>query len=113
VFGGLDADGKFATFSGSAMAATLLGNVSSAGGSQRFLQVTPVSDNATSTVSIGVADSLAGTLTYSTPAQRNEDGNVMLDDRGRYFVFREQHAAGGTWTYANGVDGVVSNPDAP
>jgi hypothetical protein len=112
-FGSLGSDGKINRFTGTPLAADLRSCVLSAGGSKRFLQATPQSDDATSTLSIGTTDSLAVAPSYSTPAQRNEDGNVMLDDRGRYYVFREQHAAGATWTYCNGVDGVVANPDAP
>jgi len=37
----------------------------------------------------------------------------MLDDRGRHFNFKEAIPAGATWTYSNGVDNIVSNPDAP
>ena len=112
-FGALGADLKISRFTGTPLAADLRSCLLTAGGSKRFLQATPISDNAASTLSIGVSDSLSKTLTFSTPAQRNEDGNVMLDDRGRYFVFREQHAAGATWTFSNGVDGIVSVPESP
>ena len=112
-FGSLGSDLKVNRFTGTPVAADLRSCVLSAGGSKRFLQATPISDDATATLSIGVSDSLTVSQTFSTPAARNEDGNVMLDDRGRVFVFREQHSAGSSWTYSNGVDGIVSVPDAP
>lgn len=113
VFGALDADGKFAIFSGESMQATLRSCVLTAGGSKRFLQATPISDAPNSTLSIGTSDRLTAALSYSDPATRNEDGNVMLDDRGRMFAFEEVIPAGDEWTFSNGVDGIVANQDAP
>lgn len=112
-FGALDSSYKFARFTGTALAYTLQSCATSVGGSVRFVSAQPISDASTSTLSIGTTDSLAVAMGFSTPAARNEDGKVPLDDRGRHFAFKEAGAAGITWTYSNGVDGIESNPDAP
>jgi hypothetical protein len=113
-FGALDADYKFARYTGTPMAADLRSCVTSAGSSQRFLQATPISDATGSSLSIGVGDKLTSALSYSTGVTRDsDDGACRFDDRGRYFAFRETIPAGTTWTFSNGVDGIVSNQDAP
>lgn len=111
--GGLDSAQKVGRFTGGAMAYTLQSGELFAGGSQRFQMASPISDNDAATLSIGTKDKLSGTLNYSTPTARDDDGNVPLDDRGRVYAFRETGIAGSTWTYSNGVDSVVSVPDAP
>jgi hypothetical protein len=112
-FGGLGSDLKISRFTGTPLAADLRTCILSAGGSRRFLQATPVSDASNSTLAIYTSDSLATSLSVGSSGTRNEDGNVMLDDRGRRYAFRETIPAGATWTFANGVDDVQSNPDAP
>lgn len=112
-FGSLGSDLKINRFTGTPLAADLRSCILTAGGSKRFLRATPISDANTSTLSIGTGDKLSASLSYSTGATRNEDGNVMLDDRGRYYAFRETIPAGATWTYSNGVDGIDARQDAP
>lgn len=113
VFGALDGAFKSARFVGSPMAYTLQSCAISAGGSRRFVQAMPVSDNDGALLSIGTADKLTSALSFSAAQARNEDGNVLLDDRGRVYAFRETGSAGAMWTYSNGVDGMISNGDAP
>lgn len=111
--GAIGSDLKISRYTGTPIAADLRSCALTAGGSKRFQQVTPVSDAGTSTVSIYTSDSLAVSLSAGTSDTRNEDGNVMLDDRGRYFAFREVIPAGATWTFSNGVDGMQMVEDAP
>ena len=113
-FGALDSTYKFARFTGTPLAADLRSCVTSAGSSQRFLQATPISDASPSLLSLGVSSNLSSALSYSTGVTRDsDDGACRFDERGRYFAFRETIAAGTRWTFSNGVDGIVSNPDAP
>jgi hypothetical protein len=113
-FGALDSSYKFARFTGTPMAADLRSCVTSAGSSQRFLQATPISDASTSSLRLGTSSNISTALSYSDPQTRDsDDGACRFDERGRYFAFRETIAAGTTWTFSNGVDGIVSNPDAP
>lgn len=106
VFGALDGSYKFATFSGAASAATLRSAALMGAQSQRFWWATPVSDAAASTLAIGVSDSISSSLTFSTPASRNTEGAVPLDDRGRVYAFQEAIAAGEAWTFTNGIDNI-------
>ena len=112
-FGALGADLKISRFTGTPLAADLRSCILTAGGSKRFERATPVSDASSSLLSIGTSDSLSGTLSYSSGKTRWDNGTVDLDDRGRRFAFREAIPAGATWTYSNGVDEIVSYPDAP
>jgi hypothetical protein len=113
-FGSLGSDLKINRFTGTPLAADLRSCTLTAGGSKRFLQAVPISDDTASTLSIYTGDNLAVSLSVGTSTTRNsDDGIVRLDDRGRYFAFREQHSAGATWTYSNGVDGLQTVEDAP
>jgi len=112
-FGSLGSDLKISRFTGTPLAADIRSCILSAGGSQRFNRATPISDASGSLLSIGTTDSLSSALSYSTGKARWDDGTVDLDDRGRYFAFRETISAGATWTYSNGIDNVQSNSDAP
>jgi hypothetical protein len=111
VFGALDSSNKFATFSGSSSAARIRSSEIITPGSKRFHFATPISDATIGTLSIGVKDALTGSLSFSTPSVRNDNGEVPLDTRGNIFAFEETIPAGATWTYSNGVDNIASVAD--
>jgi hypothetical protein len=106
VYGGLDGSYMFATFTGAPMAATLQSNVINGPTSGLIRSATPISDSATSTLQLGVADQLSNAITWKTASSRSRAGNVSLRGRGFNIAFQENFAAGDDWTYANGIDNV-------
>ena len=113
LFGGLDSNYKFATFSGSPMAATLQSATINNPVSGMVGRCTPISDAPNSTIQLGVTDSLATALTWKTAASRSRAGAVPLRGRGLNIAFKEAIPAGETWTYSNGVDHVRASQDGP
>ena len=104
VLGALDASYKFATFTGSNMAASIRTGVLHAPLSRRIRRLTPISDNPASTITVGTSGSLSGAISWGSASARVSNGTVPLDERGLVAVYQEDHAAGDVWTYANGVD---------
>lgn len=104
VYGGLDANYKFATFTGAAAAATLQSYRATSQAHQLVNEATPISDNGSSTLQLGVASRLDAAITWKTGVTRSRAGICKLRGSGNVLAFQENHAAGATWTYANGID---------
>lgn len=114
VFAGLDASYKYATFSGTAMAATLETSVMNSGTFDIINRATPIDDCPEGTLQIGVSNSLDDTLTWKTGvAKRDRNGSVPLRARGANMAFRRNLPAGWTGSFVNGVDHIKAGQGGP
>ena len=102
--GALDSDFKFATFSGTPMAALLESSRISADAEPLISWVKPLSDAAGSTLAVGTAPSLDSSLTFASAKAKGSHGWTQQRSRARVLAFRESIPAGQSWSYANGVD---------
>lgn len=104
----LDDDLKYASYSGSAAAAQIRTGLNNAPVTTMIGWSTPIDDCPTSQLSLGVADSLADTITWKDPVSKVRAGRVPLRARGMNVAFEWTAAAGAVWTYTHGVDHVVA-----
>lgn len=102
--GALDASYKFATFSGTPMAALLQSAKVSADSGPLIKWVKPVSDASNSTLAVGTGASLHGGVTFASGVAKGSHGWTQQRARARVLAFRESIPAGADWTYANGVE---------
>jgi len=103
VFGALNSALKFASFTGSTLAATITPAMTVSLQSQLIGKVTPISD-AECTIELGVKTDLNDSVTFKTAVAKQASGIVPLRGRGKAFTPRFLVAAGQTWTYAKGVE---------
>lgn len=113
LFGALDADYKFATFSGGAAEATLETMAVAVPNGGLVRRATPNSDASNSTVQLGVSPSRSTALTWKTPVSRTASGRLPLKGRGKVIGFRETIPADSSWTYANGINDVEMSMGGP
>lgn len=113
LFGALDADAKFGTFSGGNQAAILTSSTTNSPISTLIGWGTPVDDASTGTLELGVKDEPADSITWKTGAAKVSSGRVPLRGRGKNIAFRRQVPASATWTYARGVDHVEGAGGGP
>lgn len=104
LFGGFDSTFKFATFSGTPMAATLETAKSDLGASRMFDRVALIGDGADATLQLGVANRLADSITWKTAVALKPSGTFPIRGRGRVVQFRLNRAAGDSWTSTSGLD---------
>lgn len=105
VFAGLDVDYKYATFSGTPMAATLETCVMNSGTNDIMNRATPIDDSPDGTLQIGTSANLTVDLTWKAGvARQSGSGTVPLRARGNNIAFRRNITAGSDWTFANGVE---------
>lgn len=102
--GALDTSYKFATFSGTPMAATIESAQVSADSEPLIKWVKPVSDAQSSTLAVGTSPSLGTDLTFAAGVSRGSHGWTQQRSRARVLGFREVIPAGASWSYSNGVD---------
>jgi hypothetical protein len=104
VFAALDATYKYATFSGTPMAATLETCVFDSPTHDLINWIVGEDDNAGGTLQVGVADALSTSVTFDTAVSRGaRTGRFGVRARGSSMAFRRNMSAGDTWTFANGV----------
>lgn len=108
VFAALDADYKFGTFSGSAMAATLRSCVMNSPVTSLIAWATPISDAPNSTLALGSNDTLSDPIAWTTPAGKVRNGATGQRIRGLNLQAEETIPAGEVWSYSNGVDHIKS-----
>lgn len=113
VLAGTDASFKVGTFTGANLAATL--QTSQAAGQKNMMmtEITPISDNPSSTIQVGVQYKLSDMVIWKAPVGRNRAGRVPIRASGLNLTFQENHAAGDTWTYSQGVDYPVGSQGGP
>lgn len=104
VFAALDANYKFATFSGTPMAATLETCVFDSPTHDLINFIVGEDDNSGGTLQVGVSDVLSTSPTFDTAVSRgSRTGRFAVRARGSSMAFRRNMSAGDTWTFANGV----------
>lgn len=113
VLGALDANRKFATFSGTSMAVTLESARVDNPVTGLVGWATPVTDSAGCSLELGVADRQDDDLVWKAAASRASSGRVPLRGRGKSLAFRMSIPAGETWTYATGLDHIQSSSGGP
>lgn len=104
LFGGMDADFKFATFSGTPMAVTMETAQADLGSSRMFDRVALIGDGSAATLEIGVADRLQDAITWKDSVALVASGTFPVRARGRVVQYRLSRAAGDSWTYTKGLD---------
>jgi hypothetical protein len=104
VFAALDGTYTFSSFSGPPMAATLQSYVSDAPQVALVRMAKPISDDIGSTVQIGTQLALSDSISWGAAVGRSRAGKVPVRGLGSNLAFQENHAAGATWTYSNGID---------
>lgn len=108
LFGALDADAKFGTFSGGNQAAILTTSTTNSPVTTLIAWATPIDDASAGTLELGVKAEPADSITWKTGAAKVASGRTPLRGRGKNVAFRRQIPASATWTYARGVDHVQS-----
>jgi hypothetical protein len=104
VFGALDAEYKFSTFSGMAMAATLTSTLVNSPVTGILNRLTPVSDAPNATIAVGATDLMDVEPPFGTANSRERNGSVTARARGLNMMFEQSIPAGESWTYTLGVD---------
>lgn len=113
LLGALDIEGKFATFSGSAMAATVESALRNNPVTGLLGWATPIDDAGDGTLQVGVSDSLASSILWKPGAAKVSTGRTPQRARGLNVAFRRNIPAGSGWTYINGVDHLRSSTGGP
>jgi hypothetical protein len=103
LFGGVDEDYKFFTFSGTPMAATLETAKSDIGRTILINRVSLVGDGSDATLQLGVADRLADATTWKSAVSMTASGSFPVRGRGRAIQYRLNRAAGDNWTTTSGI----------
>lgn len=113
VFAALDANYKFASFTGTAMAVTLRSCVMNSPTSALIGWATPMSDAANSTLAIGVKDNLSDPIAWGDPQSKVRNGATPQRVRGLNIQLQEAIPAAAIWNYANGVEHIKSAQGGP
>ncbi len=103
--GAVDTDHKAGTFSGSAMAATIeIDDYSSGAGRVSTVRnVWPLIDGGTVTISHAARRRIQDDFSLGAEISMDQDGKCPVRSRGRYHRTRMNVAAGGDWSYAQGL----------
>lgn len=112
IFAALDADLKFATFSGANAVPTLRSSTQNSPISTLIGRATPIDDAPSSTLSLGVTDALSSAVTWKAAAGKGRAGRVPLRGRGLNIAF-EWTTASENWSYVYGVDHIQASAGGP
>lgn len=112
LLGGFDTDHKFGTFSGSTLAAQIdTGEMQPVEGRRAVITAArPMVDGGSPTVAVGVRQTQQAAVSWGSATTITTDGLAPLRANGRYVRFRVSVPAASTWTWAQGVDGIVARP---
>lgn len=113
VFAALDSTLKYATFSGTNQAATLLTSTQNSPVTTLISWATGIDDAAGGTLEVAVSQALSDALTFKTPAAKVSAGRFPLRARGHNLAFRRNIPAGEAWTYAKGIDHIGASSGGP
>lgn len=106
VLAALDPDLKYATFSGTPMAATLETSEITNLKHQRVTGVQAIVDTADAQIQLGYKQRLQDTFTYGTAVTMDADGFAPVDEAGKVYALKMTIPAGTLWTNAEGFDGI-------
>lgn len=113
LLGALDSDGKFATFTGSSMAATVEGSLRNNPISGIVGWATPMDDANAGTLQIGVTDRIDAALSWKSGEAKTASGRTPLRARGLNMAFRRNVPADADWTHIVGVDHIRNSQGGP
>lgn len=107
VLAGIDSANTYGTFTGSALAKTLVtGDFQAKAGSRIFVGgARPLTDSATAQIAVGTkAQNVSDTVVWGAASSRGVDGVCPQRADARYARFRETDIAGATWTRSKGLE---------
>lgn len=108
LFGALDASYKFALRTGPSLAATLTTGVAQAQARMKFLWASVQTNGVSYTLDIGTKDMLSDAISFAGAASPVDGGRVPLEAYGLFYQMRVIFTAGDSWTYANGIEKILS-----
>lgn len=111
--GALDGDLKFGFFDGAALAAISETSSTQLPISTLVNSVLPLTDAGNALVAIGVRDKASDAITWKTGVGIQASGRCPIRGRGKLIAFRQTIAAGETWTYLRGFDGLETAKGGP
>jgi hypothetical protein len=111
--GALDNNYFLNTYSGPNAAATIRTSTQPSPVSGLITWATSMDDCPTSTLTLGVSDSLSDGITQKTPESKVASGRTPLRGRGKNIDFEWNAPAGATWSYTFGVDMIVAATGGP
>lgn len=103
---GFDSDFKMGFISGSNLAATIECGAQSSNRALRITGIVPDTDAGNGTVQLGVRRAINDSFTWGTAVSLDEEGFAPVDETGKGYAFRLNIAAGESWTYMRGFDGM-------
>jgi hypothetical protein len=109
----LDTDYMLNTYAGPNAASTLRTSLQPSPVSGMITWANSIDDCATSTLTLGVSDSLSDAITQKPAAGKTSSGRTPLRGRGKNIDFTRNTPAGDTWSYAFGVDNIVAPTGGP
>jgi hypothetical protein len=74
---------------------------------------TPITDDTSATLQLGVKDRLGDLITWKPAASIQSSGRVPLRGRGKLRRYRLNHAASATWTNSQGIEGIEQVAGGP
>lgn len=107
VLAGVDSSNRYGTFTGSALASTIVtGDFQSAPGRRSFCTaVRPIVDCATVQVAVGAKnEATSDSIAYAAASSLGVDGNCPARTDARYLRFKQTTGAGDSWTRAVGLE---------
>lgn len=113
VLAALDGDLKFATFSGTPLAATLETSEITSLRHQRVTGAQAIVDTDDATVQLGAKQRLQDAFTWGTAVAIDADGFAPVDEAGKVYALRMNIPAGTLWTNAEGFDGIEGTGGGP
>lgn len=113
VFGVIDADRKFATFTGENLEATIETASSANNVSGLISWATSLDDCETSTLSLGVRQRMDDAIDWKDPAGKAGSGRTALRGRGSYTAFKWVAPAASVWAESKGIDAVKGATGGP
>jgi hypothetical protein len=106
VLAALDDDLKFATFSGTPLAATLETSELTNLKHQRVTGVNAIVDTTAAQIQLGVKQRFQDAFSYGSAVTMDADGFAPVDEAGKAYSIRMTIPAGTLWTNATGFDGI-------
>jgi hypothetical protein len=113
VLAGLDANNKYATFSGANYAATFETGINNSPTTELVTWATPIDDSPDGTLAVGVRQRLSDPTDWKPGTAKTRTGRTPQRARGHNISFRREIPAGSEWQYAVGVDHVQPSTGGP
>ncbi len=119
LFGALDADYKFALWTGPSLEGQITTRIANSGISGKILWATLIGDVLAPQIELGTSDSLGTAITWQPAETANDDGRIPLEGRGLNIQFRltipygDMGANNDGWTFVNAISHVSGSQQGP